>query len=491
MTPMRPRQLVVVEVDPARAVRSDRHPEPQEEDQPRQSQTARQQRGADSGRQQRAGREDQLGVAHGHSLSVAERRRRPSGLLRLSPWVVMNRFSPWLRRLPLAGGRERAGAARDRLARPVRGPKRHPGGRPEHARREQGGDRRLGQRPGWRRYLVLDQHGRTVHRGRLARARGTPAPWHHAYRARLASVSAPGGYRVRVPAIHRTSRPWIVRPQGSGDAIAQDPGVLRRQPRRQRAVAGPRPLAPARRDGQGRPPRRPALRPDRRLDGRRRHAPLRPDHLLRGGAAAGGRAARSGAGGAARRRGRRRDPLARQGAPGTRPVHRPGRRRARPRPRLPRPRRRRRLLDPGHRPPPGLPRDQRGGIGGDIAGQGGRRAGACVDRTHRRRRPAQARQWYAAGGTPPPLDAGASGRLLPRPPLEGLDGRRGGGALPLDRRAALPERRDPLPALPQSAADGTLGVVDSFASFAAADVCGALGAPALGSRATGASPATA
>ena len=33
---------------------------------------------------------------------------------------------------------------------------------------------------------------------------------------------------------------------------------------------------------------------------------------------------------------------------------------------------------------------------------------------------------------------------------------------------------------PQSAADGTLGVVDSFASFAAADVCGALGAPALG-----------
>jgi hypothetical protein len=33
---------------------------------------------------------------------------------------------------------------------------------------------------------------------------------------------------------------------------------------------------------------------------------------------------------------------------------------------------------------------------------------------------------------------------------------------------------------PQSEPDGTLGVVDSFASFAAADVCGALGAPALG-----------
>ena len=42
----RPRQLVVVELDPAGAVRADHHPEPEEEDQAGHAQAAGEQRGA-------------------------------------------------------------------------------------------------------------------------------------------------------------------------------------------------------------------------------------------------------------------------------------------------------------------------------------------------------------------------------------------------------------------------------------------------------------
>lgn len=55
--------------------------------------------------------------------------------------------------------------------------------------------------------------------GSLKRASGAPAPWRHAYAAPLRGAGSPGSYRVRVAAIDRTSRRWIVRRSGSGDAI--------------------------------------------------------------------------------------------------------------------------------------------------------------------------------------------------------------------------------------------------------------------------------
>ena len=38
---------------------------------------------------------------------------------------------------------------------------------------------------------------RTVLRGKLRAARGSPAPWAHAYRADLSALEDPGSYRVR------------------------------------------------------------------------------------------------------------------------------------------------------------------------------------------------------------------------------------------------------------------------------------------------------
>src|SRR5919198_1410277 len=69
-----------------------------------------------------------------------------------------------------------------------------------------------------RRYVVLDNGGR-VAAGKLRRVRGTPAPWRHAYAAPLTGAGSPGRFRVKVPALGRTSRPWVVRPGGSGGAI--------------------------------------------------------------------------------------------------------------------------------------------------------------------------------------------------------------------------------------------------------------------------------
>ena len=129
---------------------------------------------------------------------------------------------------------------------------------------------------------------------------------------------------------------------------------------------------------------------------------------------------------------------------------------------------------------PGIPA---GGIGGDIAGKAAAALALAYDRTHNATYLTQARQWYAAGQAAARAERRAARRLLPRPALEGLDGRRGRRALPLDGRAALPGRCARATCdSPQSAADGTLGVVDSFASFAAADLCGALGAPAARER---------
>ncbi|MDO8209533.1 glycoside hydrolase family 9 protein [Conexibacter sp. CPCC 206217] len=60
-----------------------------------------------------------------------------------------------------------------------------------------------------RAFRVVDSSGRAVLRGRLAGAGGSAAPWRHAARADLSRVRAPGAYRVRFGDL--TSRPWIVR----------------------------------------------------------------------------------------------------------------------------------------------------------------------------------------------------------------------------------------------------------------------------------------
>src|SRR3954451_1924484 len=62
-----------------------------------------------------------------------------------------------------------------------------------------------------KRFVVIDGSGTTVGTGSLSRARGRPAPWKHAYEARLNGAGTAGSYRVRVPALDQTSRPWVVR----------------------------------------------------------------------------------------------------------------------------------------------------------------------------------------------------------------------------------------------------------------------------------------
>ncbi len=63
---------------------------------------------------------------------------------------------------------------------------------------------------------------RVVLRGHLRPAPGSAAPWAHAFRADLSSIRAPGRYRVR--AAGRISRPWVVTAHGAGVLV---PRILR------------------------------------------------------------------------------------------------------------------------------------------------------------------------------------------------------------------------------------------------------------------------
>lgn len=58
------------------------------------------------------------------------------------------------------------------------------------------------------RFAVADARGHVVLRGRLRRARGSASPWRHAALADLSRVTRPGRYRVRAAA--EASRTWIV-----------------------------------------------------------------------------------------------------------------------------------------------------------------------------------------------------------------------------------------------------------------------------------------
>ena len=59
--------------------------------------------------------------------------------------------------------------------------------------------------------------GKRVLTGKLKQAKGSPAPWAHAFRADLSAVTAPGGYRIE--AAGKSSPPWIVAAEGSAPGI--------------------------------------------------------------------------------------------------------------------------------------------------------------------------------------------------------------------------------------------------------------------------------
>lgn len=57
-------------------------------------------------------------------------------------------------------------------------------------------------------FTVLDARGRTVLTGRLTQAAGSPRPWRYAATADLSALDARGRYRVKAAGL--TSRPWVV-----------------------------------------------------------------------------------------------------------------------------------------------------------------------------------------------------------------------------------------------------------------------------------------
>ena len=338
-----------------------------------------------------------------------------------------------------------------------------------------GSNRGLAGKP----FLVLDGGGGVARRGTLHRAAGTPAPWPKAYRASLGSLSA-GSYRVRVPALGLTSRAWVVRPDGSARAIDK---VLE--------------FFAANRDGgEASPIHDPSHLNDATVKG----GPHDGEHLdLTGGWMDAGDmvhfAQTTSFAAAVLEAAARLDPARAPeldaeadvgirwlikahptpglfiGQVGDQRYHELGFRDpagddASPKPGI------------GHRRAyPGI---AAGGIGGDIAGKAAAALALAYDRSGDAADLAQAREWYSAGR--------AAAR--PNPPLPGgfyhdqlwKDSMAAGAAALYRSTGEQHYLSDALGYLhsAQSDADGTLGVVDSSASFAAADICGALGAPALG-----------
>jgi hypothetical protein len=329
-------------------------------------------------------------------------------------------------------------------------------------------------------FLILDRDGDVARRGQLRGAPGTPAPWPHAYRARLGSLPA-GSYRVRVPALGLTSRPWIVKPGGAGAAIDQ---ILR--------------FFAANRDGNEPSP---THDPSHLHDATVKGGPRDGERLdLTGGWMDAGdmiHFAQTTAFAAALLEAAARVDPARSAALGAEAdVGIRWLTKAHPAPGL--------FIaqvgdqrdhDLGFRDPadddaspmPGIGRRRAypgiaaGGIGGDIAGKAAAALALAHDRSGSAARLAQARAWYAAGRM----------AAKPTPALPGgfyrsqrwKDSMAAGAAALYRSTGEQRYLRDALRYLRshQGAADGTLGVVDSFASFAAADLCGALGAPPLGS----------
>ena len=338
-----------------------------------------------------------------------------------------------------------------------------------------GTDRGLGGKP----YSVLDRSGATVGTGSLHSAPGTAKPWSHAYAAPLTGADSPGGYRVRVPALGQTSRAWVVRPSGSADAITT---ILE--------------FFAWNADGRESPHHGASHLHDATVEG----GPSDGRHLdLTGGWMDAGDmihfAQTTAYAAAVLEAAARIDPAQRSRLRATAAVGIRWLRKAHPRPNL--------FIaqvgdqrdhDHGFRDPakddssgiPGIahrrayPGIASGGVGGDIAGKAAAALALAYDRSHNAADLTQARQWYAAGK--------AAGRANPKLPggfyrdPHWKDSMAGGAAALYRATGERSYLDDALAFLhsAQSEADGTLGVVDSFASFAAADICGALGAPPLG-----------
>jgi endoglucanase len=333
-----------------------------------------------------------------------------------------------------------------------------------------------------KRYVVINGVGSTVGAGSLDRAAGTPAPWRHAYAAPLTGAGSPGRFRVRVPVLGQTSRPWVVRAGGSGDAIDTILDFFAwNADGRESPFHGASHLHDA--TVKGGP-----------YDGRR-------FDLTGGWMDAGDMihfAQTTAYGAAVLEAAARADPAHRGKLSAAAAVGLRWLRKAHPRPGL--------FIaqvgdqrdhDEGFRNPatdddsgiPGIayrrayPGIASGGVGGDIAGKAATALALAYDRSHNAADLRQAKQWYAAG----------KAAARPNPPLPGgfyhdrywKDSMASGAAALFRSTRERSYLADALRFLhsPQSQADGTLGVVDSFASFAAADVCGALGAPGLGTSA--------
>ena len=67
------------------------------------------------------------------------------------------------------------------------------------------------------RFKVVDADGSAVLRGRLHRAPGKPDPWRHAYAADLSTVQTLGSYRVVVGKLR--SKPWRITADGASPAL--------------------------------------------------------------------------------------------------------------------------------------------------------------------------------------------------------------------------------------------------------------------------------
>jgi endoglucanase len=70
-----------------------------------------------------------------------------------------------------------------------------------------------------KRFTVVDASGDLVLRGRLARAPGGARPWRHAAVANLSEIRAPGSYRVGVARL-KARRKWVVLPPGEAASRA-------------------------------------------------------------------------------------------------------------------------------------------------------------------------------------------------------------------------------------------------------------------------------
>jgi endoglucanase len=66
-------------------------------------------------------------------------------------------------------------------------------------------------------FTVVDAGDQVVASGTLRRFVGAATPWHHGSRADLSAVTAPGSYRVKYGSL--TSPPWVVSAAGADDAI--------------------------------------------------------------------------------------------------------------------------------------------------------------------------------------------------------------------------------------------------------------------------------